>query len=270
MRSGDSSSAATPSPTRPLEIRILQQNVYAGPIGLSALVPVYNEVKTIDEIISRLQAVSVVKQIIVVDDHSKDGTQAIIQRMAEQGIVVAGFHNRNRGKGAALRTGLELATQDHLIFQDGDLEYDPQDLYRMAEAADRHNAAVVYGSRFMKARGQAARSGFILSHYVGNRALTTMFNILYNQRITDMETCYKLFRTDLLRKLGIDNDRFDVDPELTIKSVRAGEKIIEVPISYAGRTHLAGKKIKPKDAISAMQTLLRYRTWRVGMKPRVA
>lgn len=243
----------------------MQQTASVAPVSLSALVPVYNEVKTIDEIIRRLQAVSVVRQIIVVDDHSKDGTQEIIQRMADTGIVVAGFHNRNRGKGAALRTALDLATERHLIFQDGDLEYDPQDLYKMAEAAGRHNAPVVYGSRFMRARDDAKRSGFIFSHYVGNRVLTTMFNVLYNQRITDMETCYKLFRTDLLRKLGIDNDRFDVDPELTIKTIRAGEKILEVPVSYAGRTHLAGKKIKPKDAISAMKTLWRYRNWRVGV-----
>jgi glycosyltransferase involved in cell wall biosynthesis len=172
--------------------------------------------------------------------------------------VVACFHERNRGKGAALRSGLGLVREEYLVIQDADLEYDPQDFYTMVEAVEDRGAEVVYGSRF---KG-GARSGMLWSHYLGNRLLTVMFNVLYGQWLTDMETCYKLFSTDLLRRLGIDNDRFDVDPELTVKVIRAGHKIHEVPVSYAGRPYLAGKKIRPRDALRAMRTLWRYRHWR--------
>lgn len=236
-------------------------------IALSVLVPVYNEVDTLAEIIRRLGQVTVVRQIVVVDDASTDGTHAIVQRLAAEGRVSAIFHERNRGKGAALRSALTLACEDYLVIQDADLEYDPQDFYRMVEVIRQSNAEVIYGSRFLGAR----RDGMIWSHYLGNRLLTLAFDLLYGQRLTDMETCYKLFRTDLLRQLGIDNDRFDVDPELTAKIVRAGFKIYEVPVSYVGRPYLAGKKIRPPDALSAFKTLWFYRRWkphsgRIGVK----
>jgi len=227
-------------------------------IRLSALIPVYNEVDTIEAIVARLEQVSVVRQIIVVDDGSTDDTAAVVRRLAEAGRVEAHFHAHNQGKGAALRNALRLAREAYLVIQDADLEYDPQDFLKMVAAVERTGAPVVYGSRF---KG-APRSGMLWTHYLGNRLLTLAFNLMYGQWLTDMETCYKLFRTDLLRRLGIDHDRFDVDPEITAKVIRAGQKIAEVPVSYAGRPYLAGKKIRPNDALTAVQTLWRYRRWK--------
>jgi len=218
---------------------------------------VYNEVETIEEIVRRLEQISVVRQIVVVDDGSDDGTAQIVQHLTASGRVVACFHERNLGKGAALRSALRLASEEYLVIQDADLEYDPQDFYAMVRVVQETKAQVIYGSRFLG----APRTGMIWSHYLGNRLLTAIFNLLYNQRLTDMETCYKLFSTDLLRQLGIDNDRFDVDPELTAKIIRAGYKIYEVPVSYVGRPYLAGKKIKPIYALTAIKTLWHYRHW---------
>jgi glycosyltransferase involved in cell wall biosynthesis len=226
-------------------------------IYLSALIPVYNEAGTVEEIVRRLEQISIIRQIVVVDDGSLDETPAIVKRLSDSKRVVAYFHERNFGKGAALRHALELAKEDYLVIQDADLEYDPTDFYSMAGIVQEYGAKVVYGSRFLSKQ----RTGMLWSHYLGNRFLTTLFNLLYGQRLTDMETCYKLFRTDLLQQLGIVNDRFDVDPELTAKIVRSGHNIYEVPVSYAGRPYLAGKKIRPMDALSAMKTLWDYRHW---------
>jgi glycosyltransferase involved in cell wall biosynthesis len=225
--------------------------------SLTALVPVYNEVATLEEIISRLERVPIVKQIVVVDDNSRDGTTDVIRRLEAQGRVTAGYHQVNSGKGAALRTAVGLANQDYVVVQDADLEYDPEELIRLVEVVKRTGAWVVYGSRFMGAR----RSNMLLTHYLGNRGLTLAFNILFGQRITDMETCYKLFKTSFLREIKIDCDRFNVDPELTAKVIRSGHKVIEVPITYTGRPYDSGKKIKPIDAWYALKTLLRYRVW---------
>lgn len=199
-----------------------------------------------------------IRQIVVVDDCSRDGTQDIVRRLVAENRVLASFHERNRGKGAALRSGLPLVQEEYLAIQDADLEYDPRDFIPMAELIERHNAQVIYGSRFLG----AGRSGMLWTHYLGNRGLTLLFNLMFQRWITDMETCYKLFRTSLLRQIGIDNDRFDVDPELTAKVVRAGHRIYESPVSYVGRPYLAGKKIKPRDAFTAVETLWRYRRWR--------
>jgi glycosyltransferase involved in cell wall biosynthesis len=212
----------------------------------------------LEQIVTRLEQVPAVRQIIVVDDGSTDDTQAVVRRLAAAGRVEAHFHERNQGKGAALRNALRLAREDYLVIQDADLEYNPHDFETMVGLIEKTGAQVVYGSRF---RG-GQRSGMLWTHYLGNRLLTTLFNLLYGQRLTDMETCYKLFRTELLCRLGIDNDRFDMDPELTAKVIRAGQTIHEVPVSYAGRPYLAGKKIRPQDALSAISTLWRYRRWR--------
>lgn len=206
----------------------------------------------------RLEQVTVVQQIIIVEDGSDDGTLEIVRRLAAAGRVVACFHDHNRGKGAALRSGLNLVTENYVVVQDADLEYDPQDFYKMVELIQQTDAQVIYGSRFLG----APRTGMIWTHYLGNRVLTMLFNLCYRQRLTDIETCYKLFRADLLRWLGIDSDRFDMDPELTAKIVRAGYKIYEVPVSYTGRPYLAGKKIRPRDALSAIRTMWRYRHWK--------
>jgi glycosyltransferase involved in cell wall biosynthesis len=226
-------------------------------IHLSAMVPVFNEVDTLEEIVGRLEQVAIVRQIVVVDDGSTDGTPAVVQRLVADGRVAAIFHGANRGKGAALRSALTLVEHDYLVVQDADLEYDPKDFAAMVEALAQTGAQVIYGSRFLS----APRSGMIWSHYFGNRLLTNVFNLVYGQKLTDMETCYKLFAADVLRRVGIDNDRFDVDPELTAKIVRAGYVIAEVPVSYKGRPYLAGKKIRPHDAFSAMRTLWSYRRW---------
>lgn len=226
-------------------------------VSLSALVPVYNEAHTIEEIVRQLEHISVVNEIVVVDDGSIDGTQEIVRRLEGEGRVIACLHQRNRGKGAALRSGLELVQQDYMVIQDADLEYDPRDFYTMVDAVKQQGAQVVYGSRFLGNH----RTGMLWTHYTGNRGLTLLFNLLYQQWITDMETCYKLFRTDLLRHLRIDNDRFDVDPELTAKIVRAGHTIHEVPVCYNGRPYIAGKKIKPRDGFTAIRTLWFYRRW---------
>ncbi|MFN8502284.1 glycosyltransferase family 2 protein [Kouleothrix sp.] len=227
-------------------------------IGISAVVPVFNEAETIEEIVRRLEHVPVIRQIVVVDDCSRDGTQEIVRRLVSERRVVAAFHDRNRGKGAALRSGLPLVQEEYLAIQDADLEYDPRDFIAMAELIERYDAQVIYGSRFLG----AGRSGMLWTHYLGNRGLTLLFNFMFGRWITDMETCYKLFRTSLLRQIGIDNDRFDVDPELTAKVVRAGHKIYESPVSYVGRPYIAGKKIKPRDAFTAVETLWHYRRWR--------
>jgi glycosyltransferase involved in cell wall biosynthesis len=224
---------------------------------LAALIPVYNEKETIAEIVTQLERISVIRQIIIADDGSVDGTREIIASLVASGRVDAVMHERNQGKGAALRSALTLVREPYLVIQDADLEYDPSDFYPMVEVIRSRGAQVVYGSRFMGGR----RSGMLWTHYLGNRLLTLIFNLMYWQRLTDMETCYKLFRTDLLRQIGIDHDGFDADPELTAKIVRAGVPIIEVPISYAGRTYLAGKKIRAHHAVTAVQTLLRYRRW---------
>lgn len=234
-----------------------QSNPDSQAIYLAAVVPVYDEIETIEEIIFRLEQVPVIRQIIVVDDGSLDGTARIIRKLVEAGRVEACFHEQNRGKGAALRSGLALVKQPYLVIQDADLEYDPNDFNAMVQLIRGTHAQVIYGSRFLS----GARSGMLWTHYFGNRLLTLIFDLLYGQRLTDMETCYKLFRTDLLRELEIDHDRFDVDPELTAKIVRAGQKIFEVPVSYAGRPYLAGKKIRPQDAFTAIKTLWHYRFW---------
>lgn len=229
----------------------------ASEISLTALIPVYNEVETLEEIVKQLEQISVIRQIIVVDDASNDGTKEIVQKLASAGRITACFHATNCGKGAALRSGLRLASEEYLVIQDADLEYNPHDFYAMIDLIQQTKAKVIYGSRFLN----APRTGMLWTHYLGNRFLTQLFNLLYRQKLTDMETCYKLFQTKLLQNLGIDNDRFDVDPELTVKIIRAGYKIHEIPVSYAGRPYLAGKKIKPHDALSAIKTLWQYRSW---------
>lgn len=229
-------------------------------IRLTAVVPVYNEQDTIAEIVARLERVPVIHQIVIADDGSIDRTREIIAELAQAGRVDVVLHDRNMGKGAALRSALELVREPYLVIQDADLEYNPQDFLTMVEAIQQYNTAVVYGSRFLG----GPRSGMLWTHYLGNRLLTLIFDLMYFQRLTDMETCYKLFRTDLLRHIKLDHNDFDIDPELTAKVTRMGIRIREVPITYVGRTYLAGKKIKPRHAWTAIKTLWHYRRWRAA------
>ncbi|MBI2414142.1 MAG: glycosyltransferase family 2 protein [Deltaproteobacteria bacterium] len=220
---------------------------------LSIIIPVYNEKETIREIIERVKAVDIEKEIILVDDFSTDGSREILQGLAEKGEKVF-FHERNMGKGAALRTGFAHVTGDYCIVQDADLEYDPEDYHKLIAPVLKGKAEVVYGSRFT-----GEHRNMFFHHWVGNKFLTLVTNLLYNTTISDMETCYKLFRSDIIKSVNIRSNRFNFEPEITAKVLKKGFRIYEVPISYAGREFSEGKKITWRDGFSALWTLLKYR-----------
>ncbi|MDD5503711.1 MAG: glycosyltransferase family 2 protein [Candidatus Omnitrophica bacterium] len=222
---------------------------------LSVLVPVYNESKTIRKIIEDVRRVDIDKEIILVDDCSTDGTRRILDEYyGSLDRVKIIYHKKNQGKGAAVKTALEYAKGDYSIIQDGDLEYDPKDYKLLLRAALAGGADIVYGSRFLKTWRCTS-----LPHFIVNRALTMATNILYGSKLTDMETCYKLIRTDIFKALRLRSDRFDIEPEITARLLRKGCKIIEEPISYKGRPYHEGKKITWKDGFMALWTLLRFR-----------
>jgi glycosyltransferase involved in cell wall biosynthesis len=221
---------------------------------LSIVVPVYNEADTVREIVRRVRTTPFDKEIIVVDDASTDGTREILQDLRAADLMIAS-HDRNRGKGAALRTGFGLVGGDVVVVQDADLEYDPEDYPRLLKPIQEDQADVVFGSRF---GGETHRVLFFW-HYVGNRALTTLSNMVTNLNLTDMETGYKAFRADLLRRLNFRSDRFGFEPEFTAKVARLGCRIYEVSVSYHGRGYDAGKKITWKDGVTAIGCIIRYR-----------
>lgn len=226
-------------------------------VRLSIVIPVYNERRTIETLLNRVDAVDIDKEIVIVDDCSSDGTQAVLRRAAAAHRIIL-FHETNQGKGAAIRTALKHVTGDYVVIQDADLEYDPRDYRALLEPALAGRAQVVYGTRF--AQGRPPMSW---RHWLGNRMLTWLTNVLYGTRLSDMETCYKLFSAEAIRGLHIESNRFNVEPELTAKILRRGYAIYEVPISYYGRTHSEGKKITWKDFVSAVWTLVKYRVGRV-------
>lgn len=223
---------------------------------VSIIVPVYNERATILEILRRVRAVKlgIAKEVIVVDDFSQDGTRDILRRLKQPSVKVV-FHDRNRGKGAALRTGFEHAAGDIVLVQDADLEYNPQEYPALLAPLLDGRADVVYGSRFL---GGPHRVLFFW-HYVGNKLLTTFSNMASNLNLTDMETCYKVFRKDILKRIRLRSERFGFEPEITIKLAKLGCHIYEVPISYAGRDYSEGKKIGWKDGVAAVFHILRYK-----------
>ena len=221
---------------------------------LSVLIPVYNEHKTIEACIRRIQAVDLPKELILVDDASDDGSSEIIQSLASPEIKVA-RHEINRGKGAAVRTAISLAEGDICVIQDADLEYDPQELPQLIEPILDGRADAVYGSRFL---GGPQRV-HLFWHYVGNRLLTLLSNALTNINLSDMETCYKAIRTPLLRTIPLSSDRFGFEPEITAKLARKKARIYEIPISYSGRDYSEGKKIDWRDGLAALYWILRYR-----------
>ncbi len=211
---------------------------------LSVVIPVYNEVETIKEIVSRVQAVDLEKEIIIVDDGSTDGTREQLQEISRaQKNVRVFYHDRNQGKGAALRTGFEVTTGDIVIIQDADLEYDPREYPVLLEPILDGRADIVYGSRFL---GGPHRVLFFW-HYLGNKFLTLLSNTLTNLNLTDMETCYKVFRREVLNDIQLKSNRFGFEPEFTAKIAKKGFRIYETPISYSGRTYAEGKKIGWKD-----------------------
>jgi glycosyltransferase involved in cell wall biosynthesis len=221
---------------------------------LSVVIPVYNEIQTIKEILDRVQSVPQDKEIIVVDDRSTDGTREWLTQISNNNITVL-FHPVNRGKGAALRTGFEHCTGDIVIIQDADLEYDPGEYGRLIGPIVDGRADVVYGSRFM---GGPQRVLFFW-HYVGNKFLTLLSNMLTNLNLSDMETCYKVFRADLLEKITIKSNRFGFEPEITAKFARLKCRIYQIPISYSGRNYEEGKKITWRDGLAALLHIIRFR-----------
>jgi glycosyltransferase involved in cell wall biosynthesis len=226
---------------------------------LSVIVPVYNERVTVAEIIRRIRAVDVPVdvEVIVVDDGSSDGTDKVLSALADSTVRVL-THPVNQGKGAAIRTGMGVARGDLLLIQDADLEYDPEDWPRLLQPILRGKARVVYGSRFT-----GERINMLPLHWIGNRFLSLVTNLLYSSTMSDMETCYKLFDRQVLDGLTIESDRFDFEPEITAKILRRGFRIYEVPISYAGRELSEGKKITWRDGIGALRALIKYRFTRI-------
>lgn len=226
---------------------------------LSILIPVYNEVKTIREIISRVEAVdmgSIRKEIILVDDGSSDGTREALKELKESSSHRIYFHGQNMGKGAALRTALTYSTGDIIIIQDADLEYDPAEYKELIKPILDGHADVVYGSRL--SGGKVSRA-FNYWHYIGNKILTFLTNILYNSILSDMETCYKVFRADVIKNIQIRSNRFDFEPEITAKVLKRKYRVYEMPISYYGRDAAEGKKITWRDGFAAVWALVKYR-----------
>jgi glycosyltransferase involved in cell wall biosynthesis len=224
---------------------------------LSVIVPVYNERNTVVEVLRRMRAVElpdgIEREIIVIDDGSRDGTRDVLRQLGDSTVRIL-VHEENRGKGAAVRTGLVLATGDYVLIQDADLEYDPEDWPRLIAPVIRGRARVVYGSRFT-----GERRNMLLLHWIGNRLLSLVTNVLFNSTLSDMETCYKLVDRKLLVDLALRSDRFDIEPEITAKILKRGIRIYEVPISYMGREFDEGKKITWRDGVVALWVLLKYR-----------
>ncbi len=242
-------------------------------VKLSVVIPVYNERATIEQLLQRVQAVGIEKEIIVVDDGSTDGTRELLQELERSarhnpaalilpqagtqlstGNIRVFFQDRNRGKGAALRRGFQEATGQMVIVQDADLEYNPEDYFRLAAPIEQGQADVVFGSRFL---GGPHRVLFFW-HSVGNRFLTTLSNMFTNLNLSDVWTCYKVFRREVLQGIDLRESRFGFEPEITAKVAKKRYRIFEVPVSYYGRTYAEGKKITWKDGVKAIQCILRY------------
>jgi glycosyltransferase involved in cell wall biosynthesis len=230
-------------------------------LKLSIVIPVFNEASTLREIVRRVLAAEVPaeKELILVDDGSTDGTRALFEPIRSEHAgrcIRVILHDRNRGKGAALRTGFEQATGDVVIIQDADLEYDPADYPRLLAPILAGRADVVYGSRFV---GSQAHRVLFFWHSVGNRFLTLLSNAFTNLNLTDMETCYKAFKAEVLKKIRITSDRFEFEPEITAKVARHGFRVYEVGVSYAGRDYSEGKKITWRDGLKAVAAIVRFR-----------
>ncbi len=228
-----------------------------GPISpnplLSVVMPVYNERTTVETIIRRVLAVPLRIQLIVVDDGSKDGSAEILDRLQNE-LSFSLVHQANAGKGAALRRGFAEATGDMVVIQDADLEYSPEEFPELIDLICKGHADVVFGSRFI-----GRHRVFLFTHYLGNRIVTLATNVLYNTMLTDMETCYKVMRIEVLRSFTVESNGFGIEPEMTAKIFKRGYRVYEVPITYAGRGYDEGKKITWTAGFEALWVLLKYR-----------
>ena len=222
---------------------------------LSVIIPVFNEVKTIQEIIKRVQATGLADEIVAIDDGSNDGSRDLLANINMEGKVKVIFHDHNQGKGKAIRTGIENASGDLILIQDADLEYDPREYPNLLRPIQEGIADVVYGSRFLG----AGRRPVLFWNMVANKILTLVTNILYNNILTDMETGYKLFRRQIVEKMTLHARGFEFEPEFTAKILKRKVRIYEIPITFNPRDYSEGKKIKMRDAFIAMWTLIKYR-----------
>jgi glycosyltransferase involved in cell wall biosynthesis len=224
-------------------------------MNVSVIIPVYNENKTIAEIIRRVKAQNIATEILVIDDGSTDGTREKLESLNEDGNIRVILHDRNQGKGAAVRTGIENVNGEVILIQDADLEYDPRDYPELLRPIEEDLADVVYGSRFLG----GPRRSVMFWHMVANRMLTFLTNILYNTILSDMETGYKVFKREIVRDMKLRANRFDFEPEFTAKILKRKVRVFDVPISFNPRDYEEGKKIGMRDAFQAVWALLKYR-----------
>jgi len=224
-------------------------------MNVSVIIPVFNEINTINEILKRVQDQNIAKEILLVDDGSTDGTREYLKEIDGSGLIRVVLHEKNLGKGAAVRTGMENAQGDILLIQDADLEYDPRDYQSLLKPLEEGLADVVYGSRFLGGPRRTA----MFWHMVANKLLTLMTNILYNTILSDMETGYKVFRREVIKDMPLHAKRFEFEPEFTAKVLKRGFRIFEVPITFNPRDYDEGKKIGLKDAFEAVWALVKYR-----------
>ena len=226
---------------------------------LSIIIPCYNEVATISEIVKQVLAIDHQDlEIIVIDDASNDGTREILEESLKPFVAKIIYHKKNMGKGAALRSGFKETNGDVVVVQDADLEYNPQNIPKMLELIESGKADVVFGSRFM---GGGPHRVLYFWHYMGNKFLTLLSNMFTNINLSDMETCYKMFRREIIQAIEIEENRFGFEPEITAKIARGNHRIYEVGISYSGRTYAEGKKIGWKDGVRAFYAILKYNIW---------